>query len=718
MATEFNDTRDYAFFVRDTPKLTNGNGYHNRWSEQVLASLRASGLFDNMVDGLAPPATDLWWLDKNFDPPVLKEWDPIGFAWVQVTSETLLGRVPWQGAWSSSPIYRRGDIVSYNGSIWIAAQSNQNHTPAEDAFWDLFMSGAIVPDGAVTFPKLATSTWVDEDNMVSDSAVRLPTQQSVKAYVDAGDAALSNLNKTLPADQSAKLAAVPTIRSWDYRWPVFAFTGGSTERAKGSGHATANFQATFQAALGSGEKLEIPAWVYPFRTFQETTNVISIVGDIPIDIDCATGCTLKIGTEVDNVSGSFFRLQASTMPSVSSQIGFKWNGGFFDGSAVNDSPSPGVNMLDIYQYTGASIRNAKFYAGTSTPSGASIGFGLLDSGIVVHNCFGALIDNCDFIGFQDLGVYLTGNNDAGVYDGIGECYTVSNSRFRRCTNAIAMKRDSLGHHINNNFIQECANGILAGAADGSTTNYGETCVITHNRIRKTQGRPIFLQTGRDYIVQGNNIVDWGKQISDGTTFIVAGTRCAGIDGRGISYAIISDNQIRMDAWGGGTASANKEPVAIQLDDDSNANGCSDVLVQHNKIRNVHRTMLETGASNGNYFQENIATLPSSGTALAQSLSGAATTWVGQILTGTLTQDVASIAAGAQTTLTITVTGAAVGDFVVGLSFSRDFSHTQLRDLNMHTTCAADAVQLSLMNNTLAAIDLSNTIWQAQVRKAK
>lgn len=33
----------------------------------------------------------------------------------------------------------------------------------------------------------ASCTWtVDEDNMASDSAVKVPTQQSVKAYVDAG----------------------------------------------------------------------------------------------------------------------------------------------------------------------------------------------------------------------------------------------------------------------------------------------------------------------------------------------------------------------------------------------------------------------------------------------------------------------------------------------------------------------------------------------------
>jgi len=38
--------------------------------------------------------------------------------------------------------------------------------------------------GSVLFADMASSAVVDEDNMVSDSAVKLPTQQSVKAYVD------------------------------------------------------------------------------------------------------------------------------------------------------------------------------------------------------------------------------------------------------------------------------------------------------------------------------------------------------------------------------------------------------------------------------------------------------------------------------------------------------------------------------------------------------
>ncbi|WP_338893932.1 hypothetical protein [Sinorhizobium meliloti] len=163
MSTEFNDSQHYGFFMNGTT-LTSATGFFLRQSELTLAALRAAGFLDNMEDGTVPPA-DLskLWLDKNSDPAILKEWNPIGAAWEKVTSQTLFGRVPWRGEWGSSSIYRKGDVVGYNGDVWIAIQASQNHAPAEDAFWDLFLESAAansvgttaLQDGAVTNAKLA-----------------------------------------------------------------------------------------------------------------------------------------------------------------------------------------------------------------------------------------------------------------------------------------------------------------------------------------------------------------------------------------------------------------------------------------------------------------------------------------------------------------------------------------------------------------------------------
>ncbi|MGD9477774.1 hypothetical protein [Shinella sp. G-2] len=93
MASEFRDSEHFASF-NGRGALRTGNSYGGRWSEITLAALRSVGFLDNMVDGLVPPIDNtLLWLDKTFDPAVLKQWDPAGRAWVQVTSETLFVRV-------------------------------------------------------------------------------------------------------------------------------------------------------------------------------------------------------------------------------------------------------------------------------------------------------------------------------------------------------------------------------------------------------------------------------------------------------------------------------------------------------------------------------------------------------------------------------------------------------------------------------------------------
>jgi hypothetical protein len=147
MSTEFNDDVHYGLFFGGGP-LNSSTSFKVRQSELTLAALRSAGLLDNMVDGLVPPTVDKLWLDKNFDPAVLREWNAAGANWQEVTSRTLFGSIPWAGVWQSSQIYRPGDVVSYTGNIWIAAQSNQNHPPAEDAYWDVFIDGTVFATAA------------------------------------------------------------------------------------------------------------------------------------------------------------------------------------------------------------------------------------------------------------------------------------------------------------------------------------------------------------------------------------------------------------------------------------------------------------------------------------------------------------------------------------------------------------------------------------------
>lgn len=79
------------------------------------------------------------------------------------------------------------------------------------------------------------------------------------------------------------------------------------------------------------------------------------------------------------------------------------------------------------------------------------------------------------------------------------------------------------------------------------------------------------------------------------------------------------------------------------------------------------------------------------------------------LTGSATWDPASVAAGAQTTTTVTVPGAALGD-VVGVSFSLDLQGMQLTGY----VSAADNVTAVLRNGTAGAIDLASGTLRASV----
>ncbi|MVA47296.1 hypothetical protein GOZ83_19765 [Agrobacterium vitis] len=92
MATEFDDSDHWGLFLTNNNKADSTTLKFVRMSALTLAALRAAGLLDNMIDGTVPPATDKLWLDKNFDPPQLKEYEPISSTWQRMTFERLFNR--------------------------------------------------------------------------------------------------------------------------------------------------------------------------------------------------------------------------------------------------------------------------------------------------------------------------------------------------------------------------------------------------------------------------------------------------------------------------------------------------------------------------------------------------------------------------------------------------------------------------------------------------
>lgn len=85
---------------------------------------------------------------------------------------------------------------------------------------------------------------------------------------------------------------------------------------------------------------------------------------------------------------------------------------------------------------------------------------------------------------------------------------------------------------------------------------------------------------------------------------------------------------------------------------------------------------------------------------------------GTFLTGSKTHDFADVADGARATTTVTVTGAALGDFVTAVSVGVDQAGVLLTGY----VSAADTVTVDLHNETGAAVNLASTTLRALVRK--
>ncbi len=241
MATEFDNSLHWGFFLTGTT-LTGETGKYVRVSELVLSALRAAGVFSNMVDGIVAPATDKLWLDKNFDPAVLKEWDATGASWVPMTYGRLFGRaavekltvtggtgnaavVSLPVGFQANRLYLMTPTANNSGAATINVSGvgtyGVKYGDGSDIWVNEFKAGrqtVLFFTGVrfeVIFPLNAVSSVVDEDDMASNSDTLVPTQQSVKAYVDSRvldeDDMASDSATRAPSQQSVKAYVTSSV---------------------------------------------------------------------------------------------------------------------------------------------------------------------------------------------------------------------------------------------------------------------------------------------------------------------------------------------------------------------------------------------------------------------------------------------------------------------------------------------------------------------------
>jgi hypothetical protein len=139
------------------------------------------------------------------------------------------------------------------------------------------VTGTIVGDGLTLTTGATVTTVLDEDDMASNSATSLATQQSIKAYVDAHTSPQSWSGiLLLPADQTYKLVI---------KCP-FAGVINSVTTMCASGSATATFKINTTALGGTANAISTSEQ----SQAHSGTNAFSVGDDIQVTISSNSSC--------------------------------------------------------------------------------------------------------------------------------------------------------------------------------------------------------------------------------------------------------------------------------------------------------------------------------------------------------------------------------------------------------------------------------------------
>ena len=231
----------------------------------------------------------------------------------------------------------------------------------------------ITASGTVQFGSLSDSSititaFVDEDDMSSNSATLIPTQQSVKAYVDNQ---LTGSDLDFAGDSGGAL-------SIDLDSETLTLAGGTGISSVGSGNSiTFNLDNTAVSAGTYGNATAIPNITVDAqgRITSASTSALStsftLTGDSGSNQSIAGGDTLDIagGTNISTVVGATDTLTVNMDTTLSGMTA-----GTFSGSLQGGTLTDGAASLNAGSLTGAVNITASGIVsfGTLTDSGESI----------------------------------------------------------------------------------------------------------------------------------------------------------------------------------------------------------------------------------------------------------------------------------------------------------------------------------------------------------
>ena len=211
------DAFDQRLNVKTTSDVAEGSNLYftNARADSAFDTRIATKTTDNLTEGSVNfyytdakvdtriSAKSISYLnDVNVSNPQISQvlkWN--GSVWENATDQTNSVLEDLSNVTVSNP--SNGQVLRYDGSGWINAGDEE--TLANNTTTDLAEGNNLYYTAARVDNKIVNQYLIDEDDMASDSNIKFPTQQSVKAYVDANvkdgsyDSSVKNSNFNISA---------------------------------------------------------------------------------------------------------------------------------------------------------------------------------------------------------------------------------------------------------------------------------------------------------------------------------------------------------------------------------------------------------------------------------------------------------------------------------------------------------------------------------------
>lgn len=410
-----------------------------------------------------------------------------------------------------------------------------------------------------------------DDAAKIESLIDAAVSSGKVAFIPAGEYAVSTVRRrSISGDLRVECS------------PGTVFVGLSTLQEFNGDDSTTSFVVTGFLAGFNGFRVAtvisgVVTTLVEGTDYSVSAQTIDITGGSAPLGSLATGETLRV------VSGNgMFEIGPASIGGAS----VDWRGGEFDASARGYIENLGTgSALVVYNTFRGSVRDAYFYASTDWSAASASGLGG-DSGITTQSCSRFDISGCRFVGWSDLGVYITGGASGAASDD-GNGIRVTGCSFELCQAGASAKRSAAGVMISGNYATKCLNGFSLLETSGLTGGSG---VISSNRGEQIGRLFIDVRNASDVNVYGNTLVDIGFE-PDGST-PTAATPTA-IQFLGVTRGIVSGNLLSLSAW-----AATNSQRGIHVAATGGGTQSSRVHVSGNRIDGMATGISESGTGTG------------------------------------------------------------------------------------------------------------------------